>query len=367
MCQHYNLLPLSKVKGYLHKNVLDLPADRIRIEDWRPLLETLQSDQGLQKIAIRSAHRGQAVVEFAGTKEKAARTRKCPVIFTAYVLHKLIASMVKCLSINNNLIHLELQGIPLTFKYLDALLEGISKCKTLKFLSFIDIPFGDDGTGRVCRVLRHLPNVASVNFTACGLTPLGMQHIANLIKTQKIKRFVETWQQSLRYQRPNLDSLWGLRQITLNTNPLIGDEGMKILLEGLEDDLWIKGIEMSGCGLGIGAAKELISFLQNSYAISVIDIRGNKGVPVHLIQHIMLLLAKKTMHYRSEYQWNSWSSTSHQPMVQSRFLGQTTEKLRNQQRSRTKELDDSSVPMRGVHTSTIKQKQCCQAQSKLKS
>ncbi|XP_046396973.1 centrosomal protein of 78 kDa-like [Ischnura elegans] len=330
LCRHYNLFPLSKVKCYLHENVLDLAADRIRFDDWKPLLEALQCDQGLQKIVIRSNYKGK-VIETASTKEKVAHIRKCPVIFTAYGLSKLTEALLKCLCLNNCLVYLELQGIPLTLRHLDILLEGISRSKTLKQLSFIKIPLGDMGTGRICRALHKHPNVSSLNFTACGLTSAGVGNIANVIKAQRIQRFVEIWQQSLRYQRPNLDSMMGLRQITLNYNPLIGDEGLKLLLEGLEDDLWITGIEMNGCGIGIHGAMGLISFLKNGYAISVIDIRGNKNVPVHLIQHIMLLLAKKTTHYRSEYQWDSLPTTCQQPLKMPLFLSGAPEKTIHQQ------------------------------------
>jgi len=33
----------------------------------------------------------------------------------------------------------------------------------------------------------------------------------------------------------------GLRRISLNCNPLIGDQGTQVLAEVLKDDLWVKG------------------------------------------------------------------------------------------------------------------------------
>jgi len=54
-------------------------------------------------------------------------------------------------------------------------------------------------------------------------------------------RHNEAWKDSLRYRRPDLDRMHGLRRITLNSNPLIGDHGTQILAEVLKDDLWVKG------------------------------------------------------------------------------------------------------------------------------
>jgi hypothetical protein len=62
-----------------------------------------------------------------------------------------------------------------------------------------------------------------------------MQHQAML-------RHNEAWKDSLRYRRPDLDRMSGLRRITLNCNPMIGDQGAQLLADVLKDDLWVKGL-----------------------------------------------------------------------------------------------------------------------------
>ena len=52
----------------------------------------------------------------------------------------------------------------------------------------------------------------------------------------------EAWQTSLRYRRPPLDTMPGVRRITLNSNPNLGDVGFQHLSESLKDDLWLKGL-----------------------------------------------------------------------------------------------------------------------------
>uniref|UniRef100_A0A1I8FIF7 DUF4408 domain-containing protein n=1 Tax=Macrostomum lignano TaxID=282301 RepID=A0A1I8FIF7_9PLAT len=62
-------------------------------------------------------------------------------------------------------------------------------------------------------------------------------------------RHNEAWRDSLRYRRPNFDSMHGLRRIALNNNPLIDDQGAQVLADALKDDLWVKAIDLQGCGI----------------------------------------------------------------------------------------------------------------------
>ena len=58
---------------------------------------------------------------------------------------------------------------------------------------------------------------------------------------QSTRRHSEAWKDSLRYRRPDLDRMSGIRRITLNYNPLVNDDGAKAFAEALKDDLWLKG------------------------------------------------------------------------------------------------------------------------------
>lgn len=56
-----------------------------------------------------------------------------------------------------------------------------------------------------------------------------------------MRRHEETWAESLRYRRPDLDCMAGLRRITLNCNTLIGDLGASAFADSLSEDLWLRG------------------------------------------------------------------------------------------------------------------------------
>ncbi|KAA3682337.1 uncharacterized protein DEA37_0008677 [Paragonimus westermani] len=64
-----------------------------------------------------------------------------------------------------------------------------------------------------------------------------------------MQRHNAAWQESLRYRLPALDQLGGLRRITLNDNPTVGDVGSIYLAEALMDDLWVKAVDMQACAL----------------------------------------------------------------------------------------------------------------------
>lgn len=49
------------------------------------------------------------------------------------------------------------------------------------------------------------------------------------------------WQDTLRQRQPYLDGMKGLRRLTLNHNPALGDQGAAAIAEVLAEDLWIKG------------------------------------------------------------------------------------------------------------------------------
>lgn len=64
-------------------------------------------------------------------------------------------------------------------------------------------------------------------------------------KHQAIRRHGQAWAESLRYRRPDLEYMTGLRRITLNCNMLVGDRGASAFADCLGEDLWLKGITKS--------------------------------------------------------------------------------------------------------------------------
>ena len=70
-----------------------------------------------------------------------------------------------------------------------------------------------------------------------------------MIRHQSIRRHDDAWKDSLRYRRPELDVMAGIRRITLNGNGLIGDEGVRILAETLKVGLAVSWVLSAPIGV----------------------------------------------------------------------------------------------------------------------
>lgn len=97
----------------------------------------------------------------------------------------------------------------------------------------------------MCSTIKLLPSVESVNFSQCQLSAKGAESISEMIKYQKIFRYSEGWKKSLRYRDVDPETIPGLKRISLNHNPDIGDTGLMYILEVLKEDVWIKGIQVA--------------------------------------------------------------------------------------------------------------------------
>ncbi|VDP94964.1 unnamed protein product [Trichobilharzia regenti] len=96
-----------------------------------------------------------------------------------------------------------------------------------------------------------------------------------------MQRHNAAWQESLRYRFPELDRLGGLKRITMNDNPGIGDEGSVLLADALIDDLWVKAIDLQACNLGDTAASTWLAVL-----IGLRVANANKSVVINNETHL---------------------------------------------------------------------------------
>uniref|UniRef100_A0A1I8FTH2 Response regulatory domain-containing protein n=1 Tax=Macrostomum lignano TaxID=282301 RepID=A0A1I8FTH2_9PLAT len=217
----------------------------------------------------------------AAAAERASR--KQPAVCSKEISYRLCLSLRDCLSGTQALGCLELEGIRLRERDAAALGRGIAANSTLKSLSLESAKIGDVGVEHLCRALRHAGNVAFLNLSGNGLTWRAVDELGRLIGFQATSRHNEAWRDSLRYRRPNFDSMHGLRRIALNNNPLIDDQGAQVLADALKDDLWVKAIDLQGCGIGNAGAKSLLAVLKLNTTLVVLDLRRN-----HLIDKDLL-------------------------------------------------------------------------------
>ncbi|XP_066896266.1 centrosomal protein of 78 kDa isoform X2 [Kogia breviceps] len=301
LCALQDSVPMPAVRASLREGVLDFNADRLRGVDWAPLLSTLKINKDLSLICIKSFFQPW-LGETGSDRNKVYRSR-VPAIRNKDVTFQLCKALKCCVSVSGALRNLELNGLVLRERDLTMLTKGLNKSSTLVHLCLANCPIGDGGLEIICQGIKNSISLKTVNFTGCNLTWQGADHMAKILKYQTIRRHEETWAESLRYRRPDLDCMAGLRRITLNCNMLIGDLGASAFAESLSEDLWLRALDLQQCGLTSEGAKALLKALETNRTLVILDIRKNP-----LVDHsVMKLVIKKVLQNgrsaKSEYQW----------------------------------------------------------------
>ncbi|KAK3915571.1 Centrosomal protein of 78 kDa, partial [Frankliniella fusca] len=301
LCNVYNTSMIFPIKAHLHKRILDFNGDRVKLDEWRPILRALSLDRSLHFIAIRSKHSCSKVLEHIDSETKCRSViKRQPVLLTHFIFGKLVTSLSRCLHYNSHLKCLELDGLLLSGEYLHSLLSGLEKSSSLQHLSLHRCPLGDEGCQIVCNSLRNLPNILTVDMSGCNISEKGVHSIAKTLQYQNLNRYGENWKQSLRYRVPDTDVMPGLRRVTLNHNPLIGDAGVIEIVNVLRDDLWLKALDLQNVGLTNVGGVEIVNLLKANKSLSVLDVHNNVHLDESIYESIMNLLASNNLGKPSE-------------------------------------------------------------------
>ncbi|XP_062496820.1 centrosomal protein of 78 kDa isoform X1 [Pezoporus occidentalis] len=302
LCALQGSVPLKSVKANLSRRALDLTVDRIKAADWIPLLNAIGHNKTLTSIGIRAFH--QHGLEESGVERyKTYFRRRIPAIRSKDLTGQLCKAVKCCLSISDVLKNLELQGLLLRERDLILLTKGLATASSLESVSFAHCPIGDGGLETICQSLKNSANIRCVNFTGCSLTWQGAEHIANILKHQAMKRHEEAWAESLRYRRPDLDYMTGLRRVTFNCNMLVGDRGAIAFADCLGEDLWLKALDLQQCGISNEGARSLLDALQTNTTLVVLDIRKNPLIDTVTMKRVIEKVLMNGNSANLEYKW----------------------------------------------------------------
>ncbi|XP_055470097.1 centrosomal protein of 78 kDa isoform X2 [Psammomys obesus] len=311
LCALQDSVPLPAVRACLRDGVLDFNADRLRAVDWAPLLSTLRVNRDLPLVAIKSSF--QPWLGETGSDTHRVCRNRVPAVRSKDVSFQLCKALKGCLSASTVLRNLELNGLILRERDLTSLTKGLSKSASLVHLSLANCPIGDDGLEIICQGIKNSVTLKTVNFTGCNLTWQGASHIAKILKYQTMRRHEETWAESLRYRRPDLDCMAGLRRITLNCNTLIGDQGASAFADSLSEDLWLRALDLQQCGLTSEGASALLEALENNRTLVVLDIRKNPLIDHSVMKAVIKKVLQNGRSAKSEYQWITSPSVKEPP------------------------------------------------------
>ncbi|XP_041973253.1 uncharacterized protein LOC121728960 [Aricia agestis] len=274
--------------------------------------------------------------------ERLAKTvTKRAVILTNFMLNNLIEALSELLRNSTLLESLLLEGLPLKIPYLNPLCDAILANSSLQHLFLPRCLIGDAGCMALCKMVRCLPNILTLDLSECDLTPLGAGYIAELIRYQKLHRYSENWIHTLRYRLPELDTMAGLRRLTLCGNTQLGDTGVAKLFDELADDLWIKALDVQNCGITEAGGAAAIHMMKSNTTLVVLDLRYNQ-ISTECHAKLRQAVRHNEQGHANQYQWlGNMSSGSSDGRCVSRQVSKTkieraSSKVRNVPKHNTK-------------------------------
>lgn len=105
----------------------------------------------------------------------------------------------------------------------------------------------------------------------------------------------------------------GLRRLSLNYNPDIGDKGVQALVNEASDDLWLRAVDLQNTGLSDEGASHLVHLVRNNPNLSVVDARNNPGMSDDCLSEIMSILAINNADKTGcEYKWLSCQTVTNE-------------------------------------------------------
>ncbi|XP_025156521.1 protein Cep78 homolog [Harpegnathos saltator] len=303
LCKQQRLRPLPVICVTLPHS-LDFTTDRVKMDDWGPILNSLSLDRSLRSISVHSRYQCRKPLEEVNSEDKArAMGGKAPVVLTRYLLEWLSQSVGQCMRNSSSLTHLELEGIPFPADCVAVLSVGLSSTQTLLHLSLRRCYIGDDGCELICRTIADARSLRSLNLSYCDLTSSSGGVLASALSRQKLALYHDTWKQSLRYREPNLEAMRGLRRLTLNDNPQLGNCAVRQLIDAIRESLWLKALDLQHCGLTDQIGPDLLELLSHNDTLTVLDVRRNINLNESLAMEVMRRLEENDAEGKSEYRW----------------------------------------------------------------
>ncbi|XP_008203946.1 centrosomal protein of 78 kDa [Nasonia vitripennis] len=304
LCRQKRLRPLPVICVTLPHS-LDFTTDRVKMDDWAPILNSLSLDRTLRSISVRSKYQYRKLLDDANSETKARAVGKAPVVLTRFLLEWLSHSLTQCVRNSPALNSLELEGVPVPPDCLAVLCVGLAATKSLRHLSFRRCYIGDAGCEVLCRTLGEVQCIRSLDLSQCELTTAAGPALASALSRQKLALYQDAWKQSLRYREPKLESMPGLRRLTLNGNSRLGNEAVASIIEAIRDSLWFKALDLQQCGLSEDTGQSILELLDHNKTLVIVDVRLNPNIQQDTLAEISRRLECNELHSKSEYRWLS--------------------------------------------------------------
>ncbi|XP_063990547.1 centrosomal protein of 78 kDa [Diachasmimorpha longicaudata] len=302
LCRQQKLRPLPIICVTLPHS-LDFTTDRVKMDDWGPILHSLSLDRTLKSVSVRSRYQCRHPLDEVTSADKARAIGKAPVVLTRYLLEWLSHSVAQCVRNSPALTCLELEGVPLPDDCLAALCVGLTATESLQHLSLKRCYIGDSSCALVCRTIADVHSIRSLNLSQCDLSSYCGPALASALCKQKLLLYHDTWKDSLRYREPDVDAMPGLRRLTLNDNPRLGDSAVAEVIDAIQDSLWLKALDLQHCGLTDAIGSDILQLLEQNTTLEVVDLRGNGNLSDDIVGEVFKRLEFNNTGCRLEYRY----------------------------------------------------------------
>lgn len=269
---------------------LDLYVDIIRTDEWKPLLQAIRLDKSLETVSFRSMFLGNypeliADVGRLQLVHKVQQSIHVPPLFTPDNLRAFCAALAEHLKNNPKLRRLELAGFPFSLTHLQEIAAGLRVSTSLTTLNLDGCSLGRQGLEVLCQTVREKDSLRELSLCGCRLGGVEAEPLAWLLRQQSLGGQGALWQGVLRRGALPLDSLCGLRRLSLCRNPL-GDAGLFPLVEALADNLCLRALDLQNCNVGNAGAAALLDLLANNRVLEVVDVRHNQDIEAGIVKDI---------------------------------------------------------------------------------
>ncbi|XP_039287571.1 centrosomal protein of 78 kDa-like [Nilaparvata lugens] len=302
ICKEKEIKPKVKVGKY---NDLVINANTLDESEWKPALYALSKTTTLHYFKITTRNKYGRLNSANGENFAEIAIMKQPLLGCFFVT-------IRQLLFNSEILtSLIIDGFPISIDSLNILCSGLAKCRILQNLGFTNCQFEDSYKGLeiVCRLVASHTGLLCLDLTGCGIDEKGVECISKMIKSLRLVRMGELWKQSLRYRHPDPEIFPGLRRITLNKNPMIGDDGFQMIANEILDDLWLKAIDLRDCGITPESLQCISEVLRINSIIQVLDLRDN-DIPSDVLEQIRFILKGNSDNERDEDYFSMNTSTT---------------------------------------------------------
>ncbi|KAK0170298.1 hypothetical protein PV328_010876 [Microctonus aethiopoides] len=300
LCKQQRLRPLPIICATLPHS-LDFMTDRVKTDDWSPILNSLSLDRSLKSVSVRSRNKYRKSLDNINLMDKTQKLGKSPAVLTRCLLEWLSHSVAQCVKNSSALTCLQLEGIPLPADCLAALCVGLSGTETLQHLSLRRCYIGDDCCAMICKTIADIQSIKSLNLSQCDLSSNSGEALASALCRQKLLLYHDTWKDSLRYREPNFQTMGGLRRLTLNGNPNFGNLGVVQIINAIQDSLWLKAFDIQNCGLTDSIGNKILELLDHNKTLQVVDVRLNSNLSDNIVHDICKRLEINNIGCQLEY------------------------------------------------------------------